>query len=305
MTTKGQPSRRFAGYSRPNYTPVPDQLFDEQLPDLSGAELKVLLYLMRRIFGFKKESDNVSLNQLLHGITTRAGVQLDRGTGLSRSTLIDALKGLVEKGHIIAEQRSSRERGNEATNYRLNIIPFTPGTETERGASGNRTGLVGKADPQETAGQETDGHHRDSLAYASEERNPTPPVEEPNRVSRGRGGMVAVAALVDRERKRLHAPSVAAHASQFEAAIQEITEEFHDTDHLRSNLRQARRLLQETGTSEMAFLVRLYEARAITRQQALHPGRGSSPRKKVPYMFAVLRDLLGLREEKAMGEQGA
>jgi hypothetical protein len=62
--------KHFRGYSKPNYTPVPDELFDEQLPDLSGAELKVLLYIIRRTFGFKKERDNISLNQLLHGITT-------------------------------------------------------------------------------------------------------------------------------------------------------------------------------------------------------------------------------------------
>ena len=49
--------QRFRGYPGPNYTPVPDELFDEQLPDLSGAELKVLLYVIRRTFGFKRESD--------------------------------------------------------------------------------------------------------------------------------------------------------------------------------------------------------------------------------------------------------
>jgi hypothetical protein len=45
---------QFTGYASPNYTPVPDELFDEQLPDLSGAELKVLLYVIRRTFGFKR-----------------------------------------------------------------------------------------------------------------------------------------------------------------------------------------------------------------------------------------------------------
>ena len=73
--------KHFKGYSKPNYTPVPDELFDEQLPDLSGAELKVLLYIIRRTFGFKKESDNISLNQMLHGITTKEDVVLDRCIG--------------------------------------------------------------------------------------------------------------------------------------------------------------------------------------------------------------------------------
>ena len=72
------------GSSSPNYTPVPDELFDEQLPDLSGSELKVLLYIIRLTFGFKKDSDNISLNQLLNGITTKEGIVLDRGTGLTK-----------------------------------------------------------------------------------------------------------------------------------------------------------------------------------------------------------------------------
>jgi Bacteriophage replication protein O len=114
--------KHFRGYSKPNYTPVPDELFDEQLPDLSGAELKVLLYIIRRTFGFKKESDNISLNQLINGITTKEDVVLDRGTGLSKKTLLETLKNLVEKNLILSERRRSKEKGDEPTTYRLNII---------------------------------------------------------------------------------------------------------------------------------------------------------------------------------------
>jgi hypothetical protein len=39
---------KFQGFASPNYAQVPDALFDELLPDLSGAELKVLLYIIRR-----------------------------------------------------------------------------------------------------------------------------------------------------------------------------------------------------------------------------------------------------------------
>jgi hypothetical protein len=295
---------KFSGYSRPNYTPVPDQLFDDQLPDLSGAELKALLYIIRRTFGFKKESDNISLNQMLHGITTKAGKQLDRGTGLSRSTLIEALKGLVEKGHIIAEQRSSRERGNEATNYRLNVLPLTPDLKIEPGESGNQTGPVRESDPQETARQETDGQHRGSMEHAPFEERTQDQSLSPSRESRIRpGGLASVADVIDRGQGRLRSSTLTAHTSQLEAAIAEITEEFHDTGHLRSNLNVARRLMDAARVPETAFLVRLYEARAITRQQALFPGRGSTPRRKVPYMFAVLRDLLDLREPSGASEE--
>ena len=111
---------------------VPDALFDELMAYLSGAELKVLLYIIRRTFGFKKECDSISLNQICHGITTREGQVLDQGTGLSQSTVQLALKGLVEKQAVVARRRSSPDRGYEATAYRLNLTDvLLPSDEAE------------------------------------------------------------------------------------------------------------------------------------------------------------------------------
>jgi hypothetical protein len=156
--------KHFKGYSKPNYTPVPDELFDDQLPDLSGAELKVLLYIIRRTFGFKKESDNISLNQLLHGITTKEDVVLDRGTGLSKKTLLDTIRNLIEKNLIISERRRSKEKGDEPTTYRLNILgETTENTNTPPGVKSTPGGGI-KTTPhpsdknyttQETVIQET------------------------------------------------------------------------------------------------------------------------------------------------------
>ena len=84
-STTSKPGVRFRGYASPNYTMVPDELFDEQLPDLSGGELKALLYIMRRTFGFKKPSDDISLIQICDGITTRDGRTLDRGGANDRT----------------------------------------------------------------------------------------------------------------------------------------------------------------------------------------------------------------------------
>ena len=111
----------FRGYAGPNYTPVPDELFDEQLPDLSGAELKVLLYVVRRTFGFKRESDNISLSQMLNGLRTRDGRVLDRGVGLSKKTLLQAIKSLEEQNIILTQRRRSQEKGDEPTSYRLHV----------------------------------------------------------------------------------------------------------------------------------------------------------------------------------------
>src|SRR5215213_6455512 len=88
---------QFDGFGSPNYTQVPDELFDVLAPTLSEAELRVLLYIVRRTFGFKKESDDISLKQLVDGIKTRDGRVLDRGAGVGKTAAIRAVKGLVDK----------------------------------------------------------------------------------------------------------------------------------------------------------------------------------------------------------------
>lgn len=160
---EGKESWKFSGFQFPNYTQIPDQLFDELLPILTGAELKVLLYICRRTFGFKRESDNISLNQMLDGITKSDGDQLDLGTGLSKPTLLRALKSLQEKEILIAERQSSETKGNLATNYRLHMAGTprsknepTLGKKMNLGEAQNFTKpLVKKYYPQETVVQQT------------------------------------------------------------------------------------------------------------------------------------------------------
>ncbi len=113
------PAPAFRGFRSPNYTMVPDELFDELLPDLSGAELKVLLFVVRRTFGFKRDRDRISLAQMLHGITTREGRVLHRGVGLSKPTLLSALRSLQAKGVLLAARHRSAARGDEPTGYAL------------------------------------------------------------------------------------------------------------------------------------------------------------------------------------------
>src|SRR3954449_2239946 len=125
MTRTKLRSLQFMGFISPRYTQVPDELFDELMAHLSGADLKVLMYIIRRTFGFKKDSDNISLNQICNGITTREGEVLDKGTGLSLSTVQIALRELIAKKCVITVRNRSREKGDEPTTYSLNILPDT------------------------------------------------------------------------------------------------------------------------------------------------------------------------------------
>jgi hypothetical protein len=161
-TTNGPAAIAFAGFSSPNGTIVPDEVFDVLMPQLGDAELRVLMYVIRRTFGFKKSSDDISLGQITGGIVTRDGVVLDRGAGVGKTAAVRAVKGLVAKGILLARRNQSRERGNEPTTYALRFrsdpLPAAPlFTKGTRGASSRKEqALVHQGNTQQTDGQQTD-----------------------------------------------------------------------------------------------------------------------------------------------------
>lgn len=116
------PLPQFDGWDTPHFTPVPDQLFDDWLPHLSEAELKVLLYIMRRTYGFKKDQDAISLRQMAEGITTRNGKRLDHGAGITQRSVQRAVPMLLEKGLIQALPQRAPDGGYAATIYRLRLL---------------------------------------------------------------------------------------------------------------------------------------------------------------------------------------
>jgi DNA-binding transcriptional ArsR family regulator len=85
------------------------------LPHLSGAEVKIMLYLFRKTLGYQKRQDRLSLKQIASGTRRRGGEVIDEGTGLSRSTVAVALKSLAEKG-LIQVQRALTEAGDSDMN---------------------------------------------------------------------------------------------------------------------------------------------------------------------------------------------
>jgi phage replication O-like protein O len=151
--TNDAASTGFKGFRSPNTTPIPDEVFDELLADLSGAEVKVLLYICRRTFGWKKESDTISISQMMGGIVKKDGDVLDKGTGLSRDSVARAVKGLEQKGVIIRIRRRSKLKGDEPTTYALKMLPVSE-NRTPRGKEIGH-GVVKKSDTQETTRQET------------------------------------------------------------------------------------------------------------------------------------------------------
>ncbi len=85
------------------------------------------------------------------------------------------------------------------------------------------------------------------------------------------------------------------------AVVQETSEQFHDEEHIPSNIIQARNLLATSQMEERTFVDLVHQARTITKQQGnIRKTAGSQgQRNRMPYFFAVLRDLLAIDEEPA------
>ena len=125
---------QFGGFQNPRYTPTPDELFDELLAPgrLTEGELRVLLYIVRRTFGWKKDSDAISLSQLTDGIIRKDGTRLDWGAGVQRAAASRAVQGLERKGIILAARSHSAARGHETTTYQLRMADTPPSEGEDR-----------------------------------------------------------------------------------------------------------------------------------------------------------------------------
>lgn len=260
-----EPTYIFPGFASPNGTIVPDAVFDELLVELTDAELRVLLYIIRRTFGWKKEADTISLKQMAEGIRLSDGRVIDRGTGMAKSACARGVKGLLAKGIITATRNSSPERGNLPTAYALRFVG-TPVSSKETGGVLNEdtpvslTRTHNKQLRQTTIGQ---GIRRIRIA----------PLQKKN-----------VDNLWITRDYAVHEP-VSALTPEIDALVTDLSRQFSDLDHLRSNVQQARNLADEFLVGVDTFFAYAYEARARTRQAA-------GVEKRMAYFFRVLRALL-------------
>ena len=295
----------FPGFRSPNYTQVPDELFDVLLPVLGGAELKVLMYIIRRTFGFKRDSDAISLSQMLTGIVKRDGERLDYGTGLTKKTLLKALSSLADRQIIFAERRITSAQGNMATVYRLNVKGSTPlggintpplGEKVSRGSGLTPPRAWGRNSPtQETGEQET----VEQNFYPSKLRKVETGENEVGTVSETRtelrmpkpqalaGGFATPADVLHAGGSYLSVipamasepaaePSATGNSQRPEMDTEEwvrlqfhmtqFRKEFGDQASLRSSTTRAYNLFGRSGLSMAAFAERMYRARAITQE---------------------------------------
>lgn len=84
-----------------NYWPYPRAL-NGWWHTLTPTEQKVLDYILRHTWGYRKTADSISYSQFVNGIIKKDGTVIDTGTGIkNEKTVRKALRGLEAKGFII------------------------------------------------------------------------------------------------------------------------------------------------------------------------------------------------------------
>lgn len=94
----------------PNYTQIPNVIFDYWMEKLTPAEFKVLLFICRKTFGWQKTKDSISRSQIA------------KMTGLNRDTVRKSITVLEEHNLVIKHQSISEWGDNDPNSYEINII---------------------------------------------------------------------------------------------------------------------------------------------------------------------------------------
>lgn len=150
----------FPGLYPPLYTQTPDAFFDWVAPFLPEIELRVLIYLIRRTLGFKKQGDQITVEQIANGIVTREGTRLDWGTQLGERSVQRALSGLEAKGLIERQLQINPDRSYRPSYIRLRLCDQR-GDDWQRGRTGHQGGVpidTREASPQSPPTRLA-GHH--------------------------------------------------------------------------------------------------------------------------------------------------
>lgn len=110
---------------------LPNSVVDELLADLTGAELKCYLLVVRKTKGWNKEIDSISIGQFMEV------------TGLSNRSVITACDSLVEKGLLV---RSGGERRLNTYSVRSFNISQTGEKSSSTGENFSQTGEKSSSD---------------------------------------------------------------------------------------------------------------------------------------------------------------
>lgn len=101
----------FSGFDSPkqNWFRMPNDWVDICAEINSLAEVKVVQYIMRHTWGHQEYGirKRISVDEFMNGRWRKDGTRMDKGTGLSKPSVISGLRSAVDRGLLIEEIDSS------------------------------------------------------------------------------------------------------------------------------------------------------------------------------------------------------
>lgn len=134
-----------SGFSPPNHTQCPNDLFDVHMANMSEAELRIVLAAVRKTLGYHKTKDAISLSQFM------------KMTGLARQSVIRGIEAAIKHGFIKQVGEGTRgiaifelnindngtlvnvvDQSTEVTSSSLPTLPMTGKRSRHTKESGNK-----------------------------------------------------------------------------------------------------------------------------------------------------------------------
>jgi phage replication O-like protein O len=150
-----------SGFASPNHTQTPNELFDLYMPLMHEAELKVVMAIVRKTLGYKKDRDPISITQL------------EKLTGLSRQGVLDGAQAAIDRG--LVSVMGSGKRGTKI--YGL-VYCVDQSTEQTRTSQDSRPELVYSVDTQKKLYKRNSTKETKTLAV--EVQPPADPIPQPS-----------------------------------------------------------------------------------------------------------------------------
>lgn len=97
----------FAGFRKPDseFFRLPNEWTDITAEIDNLAELKIIEYILRHTWGFQNYEDllEITIDEFMHGRKRVDSGRMDKGTGLSKQSVVDGIKRAIAGGYIVCE----------------------------------------------------------------------------------------------------------------------------------------------------------------------------------------------------------
>jgi len=119
-----QPQPTFLGFDLPHQSwfKMPNEWTDITADMSSMAELKIVEYVLKHTWGYQEYGvkRSITIDEFRFGRKRKDGTRLDRGTGLSKQSVITGVKAAVKRG-LLKEEVDSRDKARIRKFYSLRM----------------------------------------------------------------------------------------------------------------------------------------------------------------------------------------